>query len=73
MVEFDRISEDNVSVATSSTSTCEAVLDELPDTRGAENEASRSVKEQVVTANKGTKVFTINVPFRIKPILRSKS
>ena len=54
MVEFDRTSEDNVSVATSSTSTCEAVLDELPDTRSAENEAFRSVKEQVVTANKGT-------------------
>ena len=54
VVEFDRISEDNESVATSSTSTCEAVLDELPDTRSAENEASRSVKEQVVTANKGT-------------------
>ena len=54
MVEFDCICEDNVSVSTSSTSTCEAVLDELHDTRSAENEASRSVKEQVVTANKGT-------------------
>ena len=35
MVEFDRTSEYNVSVATSSTSTCEAALDELPDTRNA--------------------------------------
>ena len=68
VVEFDRISEDNVSVATSSTSTCEAVLDELPDTRNAENEASRSVKKQVVTANKGTQKDNRRPPCRSKGI-----
>ena len=66
MVEFDRISEDNVSVATSSTSTCEAVLDELPDTRNAENEASS--KKQVVTANKGTQKGNRRPPCRSKGI-----
>ena len=47
VTKFDRIREENASVATSSTNTWKSVLDELPDTRNAENEASRSVKEPV--------------------------
>lgn len=68
MIEFDRVSEDNVSVSTSSTRTCEAVLDELPYTRNAENEAFRSVKEQVVTANEGTQRGDRHPPCRSKGI-----
>ena len=45
--KFDRIREENASIATSSTNTCESVLDELPDTRNAENVASRPVKKRV--------------------------
>ena len=48
----------NASMSTSSTNTCDSVLDELPDTRNDENEASSSVKKPVAelrsTANKCT-------------------
>ncbi|KAK2567852.1 hypothetical protein P5673_007736 [Acropora cervicornis] len=58
VTKFDRICEENASIAASSTNTCKSVLDELPDTRNAENEASCSVKEPVAefrsTANKCT-------------------
>ena len=43
-------------MSTSSTNTCDSVLDELPDTRHDESEATRSVKDPVAelrsTANK---------------------
>ncbi|KAK2551142.1 hypothetical protein P5673_028070 [Acropora cervicornis] len=58
VTKFDRIREENASIATSSTNTCKSDLDELPDTRNAEKDASRSVKEPVAdfrsTANKCT-------------------
>ena len=55
---FDHIRKENASIATSCTNTWKSVLGELPDTRNAENEASRSVKEPVAefrsTANNCT-------------------
>ncbi|XP_068756296.1 uncharacterized protein [Montipora capricornis] len=47
LTQFDRTREEHASIARSSTNTCKSVMDELPDTRKAENEASRAVKELV--------------------------
>lgn len=47
VTKFDHIREENASISISSTNTCDLILDELPDTRNDENEASYSVKEPV--------------------------
>ena len=57
-------------MSTSSTNTCDSALDELPDTRNDENEASRSIKEPVAelrsTANKCTQKSTGVLPAEVK-------
>ena len=59
-------------MSTSSTNTCDSVLDELLDTRNDENEASRSVKEPVAElrsrANKCTQKGHLGPSCRSKGI-----